>query len=74
MKKRITLADVEAIPKEMLSAADIAPYLGVDAQYLRIQAREDKTRLPFTTVIVRKRVKFPKASFVAAMKGGGNNV
>lgn len=67
---KVTLADIEAIPKDMLIATDIAPYLGVDAQYLRLQAKNDASKLGFPAIVIGTRVKFPKQAFIDFVKGG----
>lgn len=66
----MTLEDIEAIPKEMLLATDIAPYLGADPHKLRMQAAIDPDKLGFATVRYGTTTVFPKQAFVYFMKYG----
>ena len=64
-----TLAEIEVIPKPVLTASDIAGYLGVDAQLIRLQARKDPKMLGFPVVVIASRTKIPKEGFIAWCKG-----
>lgn len=66
----ITLEDIEQMPKEMLNAEDIAPYLGCDPQHIREQAQEDPIKLGFPVMVTKSRVKIPKRGFVHFMRYG----
>lgn len=65
----MTLKDIEAMDREMLSPAIVAPILGCDQQTLRMQARERPDLLGFPTVCIGNRVKIPKAGFLAYLRG-----
>jgi len=66
----MTLEDVAAIDKLMLTCADVAPLLGFDANSLRLQAREDPALLGFPVVVAGTRVQIPKEGFLHFMKYG----
>ena len=62
--KTMTLSDVEKIPKEILTVADVAPYLSVDPNTLRWQAQNEPEKLGFPVIVSKSRVKIPKDAFV----------
>ena len=64
-----TLAEIEACPKAMLLPADVAPFLGCDPHYIRLQARNKPELLGFPVAVVGNRTKIPKCAFVAWAKG-----
>ena len=66
----MTLEDIEAIPKEILVADDIAPFLGVNPHHLRMQAEKDPDKLGFATIRHGQKTLFPKKAFVYFMKYG----
>lgn len=65
----MTLQDIERIPKEYLTAAQVAPVLGSDPQTIRMQARLRPDLLPFPVVCLGSRVKIPKEAFLRVMRG-----
>ncbi len=65
----MTLADVEKIPKEILTADDVAKWLGVDAQTIRNQAQDNPHKLGFPVIVTGTRVRIPKAGFIAFAQG-----
>ena len=56
----MTLKDIEAIPKEVLLPADVAPYLQCDPHYIRLQARANPQLLGFPVSVVGNRTKIPR--------------
>lgn len=66
----MTLADIEKIPKEILVATDIAPYLGADPGVIRWQARNEPDKLGFPVIVAKSRVKVPKVGFITFCKRG----
>lgn len=66
----MTLEDIEAIPKEILIADDIAQFLGVHPHQLRIQAEKDPDKLGFATIRYGHNTLFPKQAFIYFMKYG----
>lgn len=65
----MTLADIEKIDKSILTAADIADYLGTDPNTIRIQAHENAKMLGFPVIVLGSRVKIPKEGFIRFCKG-----
>lgn len=66
----MTLEEIEAIPRQILTAADVAPFLECDPNVIRGQAQRDPVALGFPVVVMGSRVKIPKAAFVYAMRYG----
>ncbi|PKM71492.1 MAG: hypothetical protein CVU91_13485 [Firmicutes bacterium HGW-Firmicutes-16] len=66
----MTIADIEEIDKIMLTATDVAPLLGFDANSIRMQAREDPTLLGFPVVVAGTRVQIPKEGFLHYLRYG----
>lgn len=60
----MTLEELEALPKEILSAAEIAPFLGSNPNTIRWQAHKHPEMLGFPVIIMKSRVKIPKAAFI----------
>lgn len=67
--KRLTLEEIEALPVEVLTPAQVAPVLHLDQDTLRGQARDCPARLGFPVIVAGSRVKIPKKSFVKFMRG-----
>lgn len=65
----MTLQEIESLPRETLTPAIVAKYLGCDQQQLRMQARERPDLLGFPVICIGSRVKIPKAGFVAFCRG-----
>lgn len=65
----MTIDEIEASEKTFLNAEDIAPILECDDQDLRGQAQRDPSKLGFPTIVIGKRVKFPRVGFLAFVKG-----
>lgn len=64
-----TLAEVEQASVEMLLAKDIAPIFNTDPQSIRLQAREDSSKLGFPTVCIGTRVYIPREGFIRFCRG-----
>lgn len=60
----MTLDDIEKIPKEMLTANDVALYLNINPNILRWQAHNEPEKLGFPVIVLKSRVKIPKDAFV----------
>lgn len=65
----MTLEELEAIPGEVLTCKQIAPILGAKADNLHQQAVEAPHMLGFPVIVMKSRVKIPKAAFVKFMRG-----
>ena len=67
----MTPDEIRACDKPWLTAADVAPVIGVDPQGIRITARKNPEWLGFPVTCVKSRVKIPRAPFVAYMEACG---
>ena len=65
------LDDLEAVPRDWLTCAQIAPVLGAHASTIHDQAVTDPRMLGFPVVVCKSRVKIPKRPFIRFMKEGG---
>ena len=64
-----TLAEIEAIPCEVLTCQQVSRVLCAGAYYLHEQAMKDPTKLGFPVIVHGTRVKIPKSAFVEFMRG-----
>ena len=71
--QRMTLDEIEAIPAEVLTPAQVAPVLHLDQDTVRGQARTCPARLGFPVIVAGSRVKIPKRPFLAFMREGVTN-
>ena len=71
--RSITLDEIEAIPAEVLTPAQVAPVLHLDQDTIRGQARTCPARLGFPVIVAGSRVKIPKRPFLAFMREGVTN-
>ena len=67
----MTLAEIEALPSEVLTCQQIAPVLGASPATIHLQAIERPELLGFPVIVMKSRVKFPKQAFLAFMRGIG---
>jgi len=65
-----TLEDIEKLPKTMLLATDVSPYLETDPGLIRWQAQREPEKLGFPVIVIGSRVKIPKDGFVFYCKFG----
>ena len=66
---RQTLDDIRAIPKEMLTAKDIAGFLGRSPYAITKQALKDPSKLGFRAVVIGHWPYFPKDAFILFFEG-----
>ena len=59
-----TLDEIAALPKSFLDAADVAELLECDPHTIREQAQANPEKLGFAVVVMKNRVKIPKAAFI----------
>ena len=64
-----TLEEIEALDTEILTCAQVARVLKASTATIHDQAIERPELLGFPVIVVKRRVKIPKRSFVAYMKG-----
>ena len=65
----MTIDEIRASNKDVLTAADIAPVIGCDPQGIRITARNNPEWLGFPVVCVKQRVKIPREPFLRYWTG-----
>ena len=63
----MTLDEIKASDKTMLTPADVAEVLQADPQDVRLQARMEPDRLGFPVCIVKSRTKIPRIPFLRFM-------
>ena len=66
-----TLQDLAAREGDTLQAEEVAEYLHLAPQSLRVQAREDPSKLGFRVIVCGTRVLIPKKPFIEFI--GGTN-
>ena len=66
----MTLEELEAIPRDWLTCAQIAPVLGAKEDNIHDQAVCDPRMLGFPVVVIKSRVKIPKRPFIRFMVEG----
>ena len=62
-----TLAEIDALPVEVLTCQQIAPVLCADPHTLHLQAIERPELLGFPVIVAGSRVKIPKKKFLEFM-------
>lgn len=67
----MTLAELEALPVEVFTPAQVAPVLKLDQDTIRGQARSCPELLGFPVIVAMSRVKIPKQPFLRFMRGDG---
>ena len=65
----MTLEELEACPKAVVTAADIADILGASPNTIRYQAQECPEKLGFPVIVMGSRVKIPRIPFIMFMNG-----
>lgn len=65
----MTLAEIEAMDREVLTPTIVASVLNCDPNQLRLQARQRPELLGFPAICIGSRVKIPKAAFLAYCRG-----
>lgn len=64
-----TLAEVEALPAEVLTCANVAAVLGTSPNTLHLAAVQRPELLGFPVIVLGTRVKIPKRPFLRFMRG-----
>lgn len=65
----MTLAELEKLPKEVLTPADIAPILGCAPYSINVATKDGNNPFPFPIIRMGSRVRIPKMPFIKAMRG-----
>ena len=67
--QRLTLDQIEALPVEVLTCAQVAPLLGANPATIHGQATDRPELLGFPVIVAGSRVKIPKRPFCKFMRG-----
>lgn len=65
----MTIQEMKASTKEVLTPADVAPILGCDQSLIRFQVEKDPSKLGFNVCKMGSRVKIPRLAFLAWLEG-----
>ena len=65
----MTLDEIKASDKAVLTPAEIAEVLKADPQDIRLVAKRNPERLGFNVAVVGSRVKVPRLAFIRWMEG-----
>lgn len=65
----MTLDELAALTVDVLTPAQVAPVLRLDADTIRGQARDCPERLGFNVIVAGSRVKIPRVAFLKFMRG-----
>ena len=68
--QRLTLDELEALPVDSLTPAQVAPVLCLDQDTIRGQARSCPELLGFPVVVAGRQVRIPKPAFIKFMREG----
>ena len=65
----MTIDEIMASNKDMLTPSDVAPILNCHPYAISVQAREDASKLGFPVCVVGRRTKIPKQAFLNWLSG-----
>lgn len=65
----MTLEELSTLTVDVLTPAQVAPILRLDADTIRGQARDCPERLGFNVIVAGSRVKIPRVAFLRFMRG-----
>ena len=65
----MTMAEIRASTKEMLTPADISKVIGSDQQTIRETAKQHPERIGFPWCFIGTRMKIPREGFIRWMEG-----
>lgn len=65
----MTLDEIKASDKSVLTPAEVAEVLGCDPQDVRVAARQRPDLLGFNVAVIGTRVKVPRLAFIRWMEG-----
>lgn len=63
------LSKIRASSRDFLTPAEAAAALGCDPQALRVQARQDPSKLGFPVIVIKTRTKIPRRPFLEYIGG-----
>ena len=70
----MTIDQIRASDKTMLTPADVAEPLGVDAQSIRVAARTQPVLLGFNVTVIGSRTLIPRVGFLNWMDGNKGEI
>ena len=65
----MTLAEIKALEKDVITPAQAAGVLGCDPHWIRMTAHRAPERLGFPVTVLGSRVKIPRMAFIRYMEG-----
>lgn len=65
----MTLDDIRAMDKEVITPAIAAQVLGCDPHWIRVAARDHREWLGFPVIRINSRTKIPRLAFIRYMEG-----
>lgn len=65
-----SIEKIKAMDTATITPAQAAEVLSCNPQYIRMQAREDPSKLGFPVVCIGRRTKIPRLPFIAFIAGG----
>lgn len=71
-KRKLTLEDVKAMDREMLTPSIVGQVIGCDPYYISVQARTEPELLGFPVSVQGTRTRIPRRAFIRWMEGGGS--
>ena len=72
-RQNMTLEELEALPAEILSCAQVAPILKADPYTIHLTAMQRPQLLGFPVNIMGRRVRIPKGPFIQFIRGDAAN-
>lgn len=66
------LEQIKALDRAVITPDEAAGVLQCNAQYIRMQARADASKLGFPVICLGRRVKIPRLPFITFIEGGAN--
>ena len=60
----MTIEEIKASDSIFLTPVQIAPILSIDPQLIRLQARQDPSKLGFPVMVAKSRTKIPRKPFL----------
>ena len=66
----MTLTEIKASDKPMLTPADVAPVLGCAPYTINVWAKQRPEGLGFPVCVMGTRVRIPRMAFIKWMEGG----
>jgi len=60
----MTLEEIKASDALFLTPCQVAPVLGCDPHIIRLQARNDPSKLGFPVTVIKSRTKIPRKQFL----------